>query len=92
MTLTKDFASRFEQCLRGLDLDGLRIRVYPADRANYRYFASVVSDTFEGKDEAWRQSQVWGRILDSLDDADQRRVEFVYTDAPSERPDLVTTP
>lgn len=90
MTRVKDFDIRFEKCLRGLALDNPRIRVYPADYAEYKYFGSIVSPSFEGMNEAKRQSLVWGQILESLDDDDQRRVEFVYTDAPSEQMSVST--
>ena len=40
---------------------------------------------FETMDEYDRQLLVWGKILEKLDDQEQRRVEFVHTTAPSER-------
>ena len=88
MTRVNEFDARFETCLRGLDLENPQIRVYPADYAEYKYFGSIVSRSFEGMGEAGRQSLVWGRILDALDDDDQRRIEFVYTNAPSEHASL----
>jgi hypothetical protein len=45
---------------------------------------SVVSPTFEGMDEGDRQEIVWQRVLDDFEAADQKRIEFIYTDAPSE--------
>lgn len=90
MKLMIDFEDRFLECLKGLELDEPKIRAYPAGPGKYKYFGVVISRTFEGMNEADRQEIVWRRILDTLDDADQRRVEFVYTDAPSERPDEIS--
>ncbi|HWE38867.1 MAG TPA: hypothetical protein VG406_20120 [Isosphaeraceae bacterium] len=47
-------------------------------------WVSVVSPTFEGMDEGDRQEIVWQRVLDDFEPADQKRIEFIYTDAPSE--------
>ncbi len=85
MKLFNDFDRRLEASLRGLKLDAPIIRVLPADSAKYKCFADIISETFEGMDEAERQAIAWGRILETLDDEDQRRIEFMYTDAPSER-------
>jgi stress-induced morphogen len=87
MKLITDFEDRFLECLASLELDEPRIQVYPASIGKYKYFGAIISKTFEGMNEAARQRLVWQRILDTLDDSDQRRVEFVYTNSPSERPD-----
>ena len=58
--------------------------VYPADSAAYQYFGEFVSPIFEAMNDGQRQRLVWDRILALLDYRDQERVEFVYTNAPSE--------
>lgn len=50
----------------------------------YNFLGFVVSPTFEGMDEGRRQEIVWAEILDHLSPEMQDRVEFIYTDAPSE--------
>lgn len=91
MKLFKDIDQRLETSLQGLPIDSPEIRIFPSDTAKLRYFARVVSKTFEGMNEARRQALVWNRLLNTLDDSDQRRVEFVFTDAPSERPATPST-
>jgi hypothetical protein len=50
----------------------------------YQAFVFVTSPTFEGMDESKRQSTVWGSALRSLTDDEQRMIEFIFADAPSE--------
>ena len=44
----------------------------------------VTSPTFEDMDEGQQQRLVWGRVLQDLNPEDQGRIEFIYTQAPSE--------
>lgn len=44
----------------------------------------VVSPSFEGMNEAQRQAVVWDRVFKTFEPADVKRIEFIYTDAPSE--------
>lgn len=61
-------------------IDGVRV----APSNSYLVVAWIVSPSYETMDEAERQAMVWNHIHRALDDNEQRRVEFVYTDAPSE--------
>ncbi len=79
-----DFAEKLETILRELPLDDIEVRIIPGDRHSLRYLASVVSPSFAAMSDADRQSLVWGQILDRLDESEQRRVEFVYTETPEE--------
>jgi len=79
-----DIKERLAESLKKIDLDDPIIRVVPGD--HHRVVGIIVSPTFEGKDEAERQDIVWDRVLKDLDDQDQSRIEFLYTDTPSERP------
>ena len=63
------------------------VKVAPSNA--FLVIAQIVSPNYEGMDEAERQSMVWNHIHRALDDEEQRRVEFVYTDAPSELEELV---
>jgi len=76
---------RYAERLRTV-LDGLLDNpVVSAERTNLgRVLISVVSPTFEGKEQFERQRFIWGAVLDNFDEGDQRRIEFIYTDAPSE--------
>jgi len=49
-----------------------------------RLFVSVTSETFENMDDGLRQEIVWQRFLDTLNPDERRRLEFVFTYAPSE--------
>lgn len=55
-----------------------------APRGLAKIEVGVVSPTFEGMDEARRQELVWGRVLDTFEADEWRRIAFIYTDAPSE--------
>ncbi len=50
----------------------------------YKIDVGVVSPTFEGMNEARRQEIVWGRVLETFEVDEWRRIEFIYTDSPSE--------
>jgi hypothetical protein len=56
-------------------------------RDGRRWIAEVVTTAFEGKDEADRQSDVWGLILDNLEPHEQTEVEFIFTNTPGETED-----
>lgn len=79
-----DFPERFRACLESVAVSSAVVRVFSADSGDYQYFGKLVSPDFEGMNEAERQRLVWDRILERLDERDQERVAFVYTDAPSE--------
>ncbi len=54
---------------------------------NGRLIATVVSGSFEGRDEGERQAEVWGLLYASHTDDDLRNIEFIFTNAPNERND-----
>ena len=85
MNIIAEYDRRLLDCLRSLDLSNLAVRVFPADPHATKYFGEVISTSFEGLSEGRRQAIVWRKLLDTLDEDDQARVEFVITDAPSER-------
>jgi hypothetical protein len=64
------------------EIDAPAVEVVETDR--YRAFVLVTSPTFEGMDESKRQSTVWGSALRALTDDEQRMIEFIFADAPSE--------
>ncbi|MGH7269920.1 MAG: hypothetical protein ACREJ3_05765 [Polyangiaceae bacterium] len=51
---------------------------------NGTLIATVVSGSFEGQDEAVRQSRVWGLLLDRHGSRQIQNVEFIFTDAPGD--------
>lgn len=79
-----DFAAKLETILRELPLEDIRVRVIPGDRHGLRYLAGVISPSFAAMSDAARQSLVYGQVLDRLDESEQRRVEFIYTETPEE--------
>ena len=76
---------RLTETLKGLNLENPEIRISPPDGHSYRIMGVLISPSFETMDEGERQEMVWGRVLATLDQEDQDRIEFIYTDAPSER-------
>ncbi len=77
-----DIKERVKKVLEGLDLADLQVRIL--ENRGTRVLVSVVSSSFEEIDEGHRQRMVWGRLINELGDYDSRRVEFVFTDSPSE--------
>ncbi len=67
---------------KGRNLKGLNIEVQPSGGG--RFVAIVRSPSFEEIPEHLRQNLVWEKILEKLNDHEQRLVEFVHTLAPSE--------
>lgn len=45
----------------------------------------IVSPSFEGLDEVDRQRIVWDHLRKSFSDDELEQIEFIFTDAPSER-------
>ena len=81
-----EFRDKVKKVLEELDLPGLQVEIESEERG--RVVAEVLSPAFETMDEFDRQGLVWGKILERLDDSEQRRVEFVHTTAPSERAEV----
>jgi acid stress-induced BolA-like protein IbaG/YrbA len=77
-----DIKTKVQKVLEGLDLADLEVRIL--DNRGTRVLVAVISPEFENMDEGDRQELVWGKLLDELGDEDSRRVEFVFTDTPSE--------
>jgi len=53
-----------------------------------RFVVILSSPDFEQMDEAERQIQVWSYLLDNLDAAERRAIEFVFIFSPQERRNL----
>ena len=77
----EQFRDRLERSLLGV-LERPRVSAMRGDY--YKILGTIISPTFEDMDEGKRQEIVWERVLDTFDEDDQRRIEFLYTDAPSE--------
>ena len=78
-----EFRDKVKKVLEEIELPGLEVEIESEEYG--RVVAEVLSPAFETMDELDRQRFVWGKILERLDDQEQRRVEFVHTTAPSER-------
>ncbi len=76
------FARKLQERLAGR-LAEPTVQVIPSEF--YKVMILVVSPTFEGMDEADRQEIVWDCVLNDFDVTERRQIEFIYTDAPSER-------
>jgi hypothetical protein len=63
-------------------LKHMRVQVEPSGGG--RFVADVTSPSFADIPEELHQELVWGKILEKLDDSEQRRVEFVFTPSPEE--------
>jgi acid stress-induced BolA-like protein IbaG/YrbA len=78
-----EFRDKVKKVLEEIELPGLEVEIESEELG--RVVAEVISPAFETMDEFDRQGLVWEKILERLDDQEQRRVEFVHTTAPSER-------
>lgn len=76
-----DLNQKIARVLSALDLKDAEIDVQGVDHS---VIATIVSGSFEGMDEAERQSMVWNALLKQLDDRERGAVEFVFTIAPGE--------
>jgi acid stress-induced BolA-like protein IbaG/YrbA len=74
---------KVRRVLERLGLSAPAIDVQPSD--GHRIVAEVVSDSFEGMPEEDRQELVWTELGKQLDPREQAQVEYVLTNAPSER-------
>jgi len=78
------FPEKLKEVLMELEternLKGLNIEVQPSGGG--RFVAVVRSPSFEEIPEYLRQDLVWEKILEKLNDYEQRLVEFVHTLAP----------
>ncbi len=84
METYKRFPDKLKEALEELEtegrLTGMKVEVEPSGGG--RFVADVTSPSFADIPEAFRQDMVWGKILERLDDSEQRRVEFVFTPSP----------
>lgn len=78
------FLTRLKQALATLPL-AHRESVQLVNEDAPQCIVVIVSSDFEGMDEADRQSLVWGHLLHSIAVEEMGRIEFIFTDAPSER-------
>jgi acid stress-induced BolA-like protein IbaG/YrbA len=75
------FKELLRQSLKG-HLDCTRVDAIEGDP--FRYLGIIVSPSFEGMEGYERQRIVWDRVLKTFDWADLWRIEFLFTNAPSE--------
>jgi acid stress-induced BolA-like protein IbaG/YrbA len=76
-----ELTEKITAALRDLDLENATIDARGVDRS---IFATVVSSSFAGMDEAERQRMVWRALREHLTDQERVVVEFVFTVAPGE--------
>jgi hypothetical protein len=51
---------------------------------NGTLIATVVSGSFDGRDEAERQAAVWTLLRRAHSDVDLQNIEFIFTNAPND--------
>lgn len=71
---------RVRAVLESLPLDHSEIYVVPVESG--RLIATVVSESFDGMDEAERQEYVWNALLRETKPPERDQVEFVFTVSP----------
>lgn len=80
------FAEKLREVLEELEKEGrlkqIKVEVEPSGGG--RFVADVTSPSFAEIPEELHQELVWGKILERLDDSEQRRVEFIFTPSPGE--------
>jgi hypothetical protein len=88
------FTTKLKTALKELekehDLKQLKVVVQPSGGG--RFVASVFSSSFAEIPDEYRQDLVWQKIIDKLNDYEQRLVEFVYTDSPSDQQEAGESP
>ena len=86
METYKRFPEKLKEALEELgtegQLKGIKVEVEPSGGG--RFVADVTSPSFADIPEELHQELVWGKILERLDDSEQRRVEFIFTPSPEE--------
>jgi acid stress-induced BolA-like protein IbaG/YrbA len=75
------FREKLRQSLEG-HLDSPKVDVIEGDP--FRFLGIIVSPSFEGMEDTDRQRIVWDRVLKTFDERDRKRIEFLFTNAPSE--------
>ncbi len=81
MTEYERFSEKLSRAIAAEGCDA-KVSAGKGDFGKILFFVSAPG--FEGMDESDRQEIVWRAILDQFSPAEQDRVEFIYTDAPSE--------
>lgn len=76
-----DLRDKLSDVLNNLQLEDLEVDV--RDDAG-SFFATVISRSFVGMNEAARQELIWEALRGALSDEEQAGVEFVFTLAPNE--------
>lgn len=80
------FEKRLREVLESLEYSDKQTRVKPINARNY--IGVVTTPDFEGLDEAERQRQIWEALHESFDDAELKRVEFIFTNTPAEEDEM----
>jgi acid stress-induced BolA-like protein IbaG/YrbA len=81
MNSLERFREKLRRSMEG-HLESPRVDVIEGDP--YRFLGIIVSPTFEGMEDFDRQELVWQRVYKTIDEEDRRRIEFLFTNAPSE--------
>ncbi len=81
MNIKEALVEKVQQSLQG-HLQDPDISLVPDEE--YGVLVRVISPTFEHMHDYDRQKLVWGRLLEDLNKLERRRLEFVFTNSPSE--------
>lgn len=84
--MTSTLSDRVRAALARAPLKDARVEVQTAPA--FKVTATVISPTFEDKDEGTRQDIVWGAALASLGEEASAQVEFIFTLTPDEAREL----
>ena len=82
MTFPEKLRGLLEEVGKEQHLKDLSIEIQPSGGG--RYVVIMLSETFAAIPDYARQELVWQKILDHLDDYEQRKVEFVHAAASPE--------
>ena len=80
----EEMENRLKEGLAGADLEDPSISVIAAEGHRRKYFGMIVSKSFERMDEGERQRLVWDHVIRNLEPEIRDRLDFLFTDAPSE--------
>ncbi|HZW30628.1 MAG TPA: hypothetical protein VFF52_07980 [Isosphaeraceae bacterium] len=82
MTFPEKLTAALKELETEDQLKDLKVEVIPS--GGYRFVVIVTSPSFEDIPDYIRQEMVWGKVLERLDNYEQRSVEFIDTPSPSD--------
>jgi len=88
MKTRRELKETLGKLLEAMDFDDLEVTV--EEGRGRRLVAVVTTPDFEGMAESERQSLVWEKVYNEFNDEEQTRIDFIFTNTPSEEEEMET--